>query len=70
MLEWTDTFKHFGNAISADQKYDSDIQLKRSHFYTYANYLSCKFRGTLMNSDMITSDMITSFPKWLLFFLW
>ena len=28
MLEWTATFKHLGNVITADQKDDSDIQLK------------------------------------------
>ena len=27
MLEWTDTFKHLGNIITADHKDDSDIQL-------------------------------------------
>ena len=32
MLEWTDTLKHLGNAISADQNDDSDIHLMRGHF--------------------------------------
>ena len=54
MLEWTDTLKHLGNAITADQKDDSDIQLKRGHFYRSVNGLCYKFKGTLLNSDVAT----------------
>ena len=52
MLEWTDTFKHLGNVITADQKDDSDIQLKRGNFYRSVNGLCFKFKGTLLNSDV------------------
>ena len=52
MLEWTDTFKHLGNVITADQKDDSDIQLKRGNFYRSVNGLCYKFKGTLLNSDI------------------
>ena len=50
MLEWTGTFKH----LTADQKADSDIQLKRGHFYRSVNGLCYKFKGTLLNSDVAT----------------
>ena len=52
MLEWTDTFKHLGNFITADQKDDSDIQLKRGNFYRSVNGLCYKFKGTLLKSDV------------------
>ena len=54
MLEWTDTFEHLGNVTTADQKADSDIQLKRGHFYRSVNGLCYKFKGTLLNSDVVT----------------
>ena len=54
MLEWTDTFKHLGNVITADQKDYSDIQLKRGHFYMSVNGLCYKFKDTLLNSDVAT----------------
>ena len=52
MLEWTDTFKHLGNVITADQKGDSDIQLKCVNFYRYVNGLCYNFKGTPLNSDV------------------
>ena len=54
ILEWTDTFKHLGNVITADQKDDSDIQLKRGHPYRSVDGLCYKFKGTLLNSDVAT----------------
>ena len=54
MLEWTDTFKQLGNVITADQKDDSDIQLKRGHPYRSVDGLCYKFKGTLLNSDVAT----------------
>ena len=35
-------------------KYDSDIQLKRGYFYWYVKGLCCKFKGTLLNSNIAT----------------
>ena len=54
MREWTDTFKNLRNVINANQKDDSDIQLKRGHFYMSVNGLCSKFKGTLLNSDVAT----------------
>ena len=45
-------FKWNGNVITADEKYDSDIQLKRGNFYRSVNGLCYKFKGTLLNSDV------------------
>ena len=42
MLEWTDTFKYIGNVITAEQKADSDIQVKRGNFYRSVNGLCYK----------------------------
>ena len=54
ILEWTDNFKHLGNVITADQKDDSDIQLKRGPFYRSVDGLCYKFKGTLLKSDVVT----------------
>ena len=54
MLEWTDTFKHLGNVFTADQKDDSDSQLKRGHFDRSVNGLCYKFEYTLLNSAVAT----------------
>ena len=51
-LEWTDTFKHLGNIITADQKDDSESQLKRGHFYRSVNGLCCKFKCILLSSGV------------------
>ena len=51
-LEWTDNFKHLGNIITTDQKDDSDIQLKRGHFYRSVVGLCYKFKSVLLNSDV------------------
>ena len=51
-LEWTDIFKHIGNIITADQKDDSDIQLKHGYFYRSVNGLCCKFKCVQLNSDV------------------
>ena len=52
MLEWTDTFKHLGNVITADQKGESDIQLKCVNFCRSVNGLCYNFKGTPLNSDV------------------
>ena len=44
--------KYLCKIITADQKDDSDIQLKRGQFYRSVN--GCKFKGTLVNGDVAT----------------